>query len=217
MNQSQNRISGLYAVTPDTADLPGLLQKTEAALAGGARIIQYRNKVLAASSTSSDRRANTEIASALATLCRQRGAIFIVNDDPHLALEIGADGVHLGGTDIGLEAARKLLGNEALIGVSCYDDLQRAKDAQQAGADYVAFGSVFASSTKPSAPRASLELFHQAKKQLSLPVVAIGGITLHNAADVIQAGADAIAVINAVFTATNVELAARNFSNFFQS
>jgi thiamine-phosphate pyrophosphorylase len=217
MNQNPKRISGLYAVTPDTADQSDLLLGVEAALMGGARMIQYRNKSLAASNAGIDVRKHLEMAAALAKLCRQYGDLFIVNDDADLALDVGADGVHLGSSDGDIAAARKLLGADAVIGVSCYNSLSLALEAEAAGANYVAFGSMFASTTKPQAPSTTLELLHQAKKQLAIPVVAIGGITLHNAADVVQAGAHAVAVINAVFAAPDIAQAAREFTNLFQS
>ena len=126
-----------------------------------------------------------------------------------------ADGVHLGCDDMDIAEARKVLGPDKVIGVSCYNDLERAIQAEAAGADYVAFGSMFVSPTKPDAPRASLDLIRDAKKHLRIPVVAIGGITLQNAALLVEAGADAIAVINAVFSASDITQTARNFSELF--
>jgi thiamine-phosphate pyrophosphorylase len=199
-------IKGLYAVTPDSNDRDALVAKVEAALLGGARMVQYRNK-----QAHINIRTHLETASALAKLCRQHGAIFIINDDANLALNIGADGIHLGQDDGDIASARKLLGKEAIIGVSCYNSLERALAAQQQGADYAAFGTMFSSSTKPNAPRATLDLLRLAKVQLNIPIVAIGGISLHNAADVVDAGADALAVINALFDAPDIQKAAQDF------
>jgi thiamine-phosphate pyrophosphorylase len=201
------RISGLYAITPDASSADGLLPRVKECLKGGARIVQYRNKV--------DSAPHLEIASTLAVLCRQYEAVFIVNDDVELAVAAGADGVHLGREDGDIALARRQLGPEGIIGVSCYGSLEHALFAQLAGADYVAFGSVFASPTKPQAPHIPLSLLTEARSQLDIPVVAIGGITLQNAAQVVASGADAIAVISAVFDTPDVAGAAQNFSNFF--
>ncbi|MFM9913028.1 MAG: thiamine phosphate synthase [Methylophilaceae bacterium] len=208
MNLNPKHISGLYAVTPDSNDGDALVAKVEAALLGGARIVQYRNKQAHIS-------IHLETASALAKLCHQHGAIFIINDDADLALNVGADGVHLGKDDGDIASTRKLLGKDAIIGVSCYNSLERALAAEQQGANYVAFGAMFPSSTKPNAPRATLELLRAAKTQLNIPIVAIGGISLHNAADVVNAGADALAVINALFDAPDIQNTAQQFSDFY--
>jgi thiamine-phosphate pyrophosphorylase len=199
------RISGLYAITPDCASLAKLLPLAEAVIAGGASVLQYRNKIAAP---------HAQMVQALAALCRHENVIFIVNDNLQLARY--ADGVHLGKEDGDIVSARLQLGADKIIGVSCYDSLERAVAAEQAGADYVAFGSMFDSSTKPQAARASLELLRQAQSGLHLPIVAIGGITLQNAQAVVSAGADAIAVINAVFAATDPCAAAREFTNIFE-
>jgi thiamine-phosphate pyrophosphorylase len=202
-------INGLYAVTPDTADLENLLLRVEACLMGGARVVQYRNKTADAP--------HLAMATALARLCRQYGVPLIVNDDIELALAAGADGVHLGREDGDVVSARRQLGADSMIGISCYGDLQLAFDAQQGGANYVAFGSMFASPTKPHARHAPLSLLTDAAAQLHIPIVAIGGITLQNALPAIVAGADAIAVISAVFDAPDVQKAAQNFSNLFKT
>ncbi len=197
-------ISGLYAITPDLADTAVLLAKTQAALAGGARLLQYRNKT-------ADENLRREQAAALRELCRRYGAMLIINDHVELAREIDADGVHVGADDAGVAAARTRLGHSKIIGATCYNDLQRALAAAAQGADYVAFGSFFASSVKPGAVRAPLALLQQARRQVTVPVVAIGGITLDNAAGLIDAGANAVAVISALFAAPDVEVAARKF------
>lgn len=185
------RLAGLYAVTPDEDDTAVLVAKCAAALDGGAHAIQYRHK----SAPPALREAQ---ARAIAALCRARGALFIVNDDAALAARMGADGVHLGEDDADLVVGRRIVGSGALIGISCYNDLARARAAVAGGADYVAFGSLFASTVKPQARRASLTLLGDARA-LGVPVVGIGGIDAKNAAKVSAAGADAIAVISALF------------------
>jgi len=200
-------VSGLYAITPGLADSTLLMGKVDAALRGGACVVQYRNK-------SADEQLRHEQALAIARLCRGAGACFIVNDSIKLARDVAADGVHLGKDDDGVDAARALLGPAKLIGVSCYNQLWRARDAVAQGADYVAFGSFFPSSTKPGAVTASRELLRAAKK-FALPIVAIGGITSENAAGLIEAGADAVAVVSAVFDAPDVERAARRIAGLF--
>ena len=195
------RIAGLYAVTPDLADTAELAARVAAALAGGAAAIQYRNKIAGAALRHAQ-------AHALARLHALRGGLLIVNDDAALAAEIGADGVHVGEDDASIAAAREIVGPDRLVGVSCYNDLGRARAAVAAGADYVAFGSFFPSPVKPNARRAELELLGSART-LDGPVVAIGGITADNAPSLLDAGADAVAVITAVFEASDVEMAAR--------
>lgn len=190
------RLRGLYAVTPDLDDIAVLVAKVEAAIAGGAQAIQYRNK---AASDSLRRKQ----AMMLARVCDGRGALFIVNDDPALARDVGAHGVHLGEDDGALPAIRAWVGKSMLIGVSCYNDLARAKRAVAEGADYVAFGSFFPSQVKPDARRADLPLLRRAAT-LGVPVVAIGGITAANARTLVEAGADAVAVISDVFAHDDV-------------
>jgi len=209
MTPRTRAISGLYAVTPDVADTVSLLAKTHAALAGGVRWLQYRNKTAAAS-------VRSQQAMALLEACRQHGARLIVNDHVGLAREIGADGVHIGAEDTGVAEARAALGPHKIIGASCYNDLQRALVAAEQGANYVAFGSFFASQIKPGAVRASLSILRAAKQQIALPTIAIGGITLANAREVIDAGADAIAVISALFDAPDIEAAARALCALFE-
>ena len=149
-------------------------------------------------------------------LCQARGATFIINDDVDLACDVGADGVHLGRDDATVAVARKRLGSSRLIGVSCYDSLQLAEAVIAAGADYIAFGSFFPSIVKPAAVRADVSLISEAKARWPLPVVAIGGISAANAPALIEAGADALAVISAVFDASDVEAAARGIALLFQ-
>ena len=184
-------IRGLYAITPDTDNSEQLIEQVSAALDGGARILQYRNK-------GSDAVRRLWQANILKSLAQSRGALFIVNDDVALAEAIRADGVHLGRDDDAIAAARARLGDGAIIGASCYNSLDLARSAVAAGASYVAFGAVFASGTKPGAVHAPLSLFADAAS-LGVPRVAIGGISPDNAGQVVAAGADAIAVIGSLF------------------
>lgn len=203
-------ISGLYAVTADEPDTALLLGQVEAALQGGARLLQYRNKA-------ADAALRHAQAAALLPLCRAHGVPLIINDHLALCLELGADGLHLGADDGGLAAARAALGPGKLLGASCYNRLELALQAQAAGADYVAFGSCFESATKPAAVRAPLSLLGEAARATGLPVVAIGGITLDNAPLAIAAGASAVAVIGALWNAPDIRQAAQTFSNHFHS
>ena len=203
------RIAGLYAVTPDTEDTARLARAVDAALEGGARIVQYRNKI--ASPT-----LKLEQARVLKTLCARHGALFIVNDDVALAREIDADGAHVGREDPALATARETLGAGKVIGVSCYRSIELAREAQAAGADYVAFGGFYPSRVKPGAVRAPIELLTEARGALSVPIVAIGGITAENGGALVRAGADALAVISALFDSPDVTAAARAFGPLFK-
>ncbi len=203
-------IRGLYAVTPDEADTDLLLAKVEAALQGGISMLQYRNKL-------ADHKLQTQQARAILPLCRQYQVPFIINDSVKLCLTLDADGVHIGAEDGNLTEIRTRIGKYKILGASCYDRFDLALAAQQAGADYVAFGACFASSTKPNAPVANLSLFDQAQTQLTIPAVAIGGITLTNAPQVIAAGADSLAVINAIFNATDVKSSTEQFTQLFRA
>ena len=201
-------IKGLYAVTPDGLGTELLCKKVTAALQGGVSMVQYRNKA-------ADAGLRLRQATALLALCRSFNVPLIINDHLDLCAKIDADGLHLGATDCDLGAARRLLAADKIIGASCYNQFDLAINAQQAGANYVAFGACFESSTKPNAPLASLDLFTRAKKELSIPTVAIGGITLENAAQVKQAGADSIAVVNALFATEDIKNQATQFKQFF--
>lgn len=205
----KRRLAGLYAITPDEPRTDILVGKVDQALRGGAGSLQYRNKT-----AGPDLR--REQGRALAILCRAAGAAFIVNDDLALALELDADGAHLGGEDGDLAMARKQLGSGKLLGASCYDRIELAEAAARAGVDYLAFGSVFGSVTKPAAVRAPLSLFADARRRFALPLVAIGGITLQNAPQVFAAGADAVAVISAVFDAGDIAACAAGFTRLYQ-
>ncbi|MDN5924556.1 MAG: thiamine phosphate synthase [Xanthomonadales bacterium] len=198
---------GLYAIS--NGPRADLLDVCAAALAGGAQILQYRDK------TRDHPRRATE-ALALAKLCRHYRAVLIINDDVALAAAVNADGVHLGEDDADIGQTRAQLGPGAVIGVSCYDSLARAQSAAAAGADYLAFGAFFASPTKPAARHADIELLQQAQT-LQRPLVAIGGITMDNAGALIDAGAHAIAVISALFDASDVCATAQHFSGLFST
>lgn len=199
---------GLYAIA-DTATIGSdLVSAVTAAIAGGAVLIQYRDK------TADGERRHRDAAQ-LAQTCRDRGIALIINDDVELAAATGADGVHLGADDTAIREARARLPGGAIIGVSCYDSLARAQQAARQGADYVAFGSVYPSPTKPGAVRAPVEILSAAQRQLSLPIVAIGGITPDNARGLIEAGADLLAVINGVFGAGDIADAARRYARCF--
>lgn len=197
---------GLYLVTPDEADTQRLLARVAAVL-GHAALLQYRNKRAGAALRRTQ-------ADALRALCDRAGIAFIVNDDVDLAHETGADGVHLGHDDAGVAQARGVLGEAAIIGVSCYDDADRARSAATEGADYVAFGAFFPSPTKPHARRAGPALLQDAAA-LGLPRVAIGGITPDNARSLVDAGADLVAVVSGVFDAPDPVAAARAYRACF--
>lgn len=188
MNIMTEKLVGLYAIT-DPSLGGNLLSYVSSVLRSGASVVQYRNKI---SNRNEERKEIREIVH----LCHQYDAYLIVNDNPELALEVGADGVHVGRDDSSVETARALLGKNSIIGVSCYDNLQAGRDAVLAGADYVAFGSIFGSKTKPLAKRASIALLQHAKNELLVPICAIGGITRDNAKSVGATGCDLIAVIS---------------------
>ena len=198
-------MKGLYAITPDMADTGALLAKVEQVLKAGAAMLQYRNKAI-----SKDKRLLQ--ARELAPLARGYGVPFIVNDDLEIAVAVGANGVHLGKDDGDIRMARAQLVGK-ILGASCYNDLDKAKAAVRAGADYVAFGSVYPSPTKPDAVRAPLALFSH---DLGVPRCAIGGITLKNAPALIAAGASLLAVISDVFDAPDITARAAAYRKLFE-
>jgi thiamine-phosphate pyrophosphorylase len=202
---------GLYAIT-DTALLAGgvLVERVEQAIRGGATLIQYRDKQLSPAQRQHQ-------AAALATVCGNYGVPLIINDDVTLAATVGAAGVHLGEHDTGLQAARRELGPDAIIGVSCYNQVDLARQAADCGADYVAFGRFFPSSTKPAAIQATPALLTDARQAIDLPIVAIGGISPENGRELLSAGADLLAVIHGVFGQPDVEAAARRYAALFGS
>ncbi len=200
---------GLYVIT-DAGLIPDevFAERIEQALRGGARWVQYRDKRL-------DPNLRTRLARELVDCCRRFGAVSIINDDVDLAAHVCADGVHLGMDDSSPRDARAKLGADAVIGVSCYNQLERAQHAVEQGADYVAFGSFFPSKTKPHAPRADINLLRYAREHLQVPLCAIGGIKAENAKPLLDAGADMLAVISDVFAQQDIEAAARRFSILF--
>lgn len=200
-------MKGLYAITPECADTDALIDRVARALAGGIAFLQYRSKL-------ADAALRTEQARALLRLCRASGVPFIVNDDVELAAATDADGAHLGRDDGEVCTARRALAGK-LLGISCYDRLDSAHRAVEQGADYVAFGSVFTSSTKPGAVLAPLGIFPQAHS-LGVPLVAIGGITLENAHKVLAAGADCLAVISDLFGAPDIAARAAQYRQLFE-
>ena len=201
---------GLYAIT-DSNLIPAaeLATRVAQAIAGGATVIQYREKQLAASERHRQ-------AAALAALCRRHAVPLLINDDVELAAAVGAAGVHLGRDDTAIRTARERLGADAIIGVSCYNTLQRAHAAAAAGADYIAFGRFFPSHTKPDAVQAEPELLQQARRQLELPLVAIGGITPENGARLLATGANLLAVIHGVFGQPDAQAAAQRYTDLFE-
>lgn len=199
---------GVYLVTPDDIDEQDLLARSEAALGAGAVMLQFRSK----NAPAPHRRAR---AAALRALTRAHRTVLIVNDDVELALEAGADGVHLGQDDASITSARRQLGDSAIIGASCYDDLSRARAAAAAGADYLAFGAFFASPTKPHARRATPALL-DAATGFGLPLVAIGGITADNGRPLVAAGAGLLAVVSAVYAAADPAAATRRLTALFE-
>ena len=202
-------INGLYAITPDSADTDLLLSKVEAALQGGINMLQYRNKT-------ANHKLQTQQARELLPICRHYNVPLIINDSVKLCLTLDADGVHLGADGGNLAEVRARLGSSKILGASCYNRFDLALLAQKEGASYVAFGACFSSSTKPNAPVAGLGLFTRANAELIIPNVAIGGITLQNASQVIAAGASAIAIINAIFGANDVKLTSQQLSQLFK-
>ncbi|MEF8754903.1 MAG: thiamine phosphate synthase [Accumulibacter sp.] len=202
-------LRGLYAITPPGLTAAGDLALVEAALRGGAAFLQYRDKDVDAAN-------RLVTAHALRRLCHQFGARLLINDDLALALAVAADGVHLGAADGDLHAARQALPAGCLLGASCYGDFARARTAVAAGADYVAFGSVHPSTTKPLAPAAALSLFARCRSELGVPSCAIGGITIGNAPALLAAGADMLAVISDLFAAADVEARAAAYQSLFE-
>lgn len=203
------KLHGLYGIT-DTPLMPGedLLNKVEAALKGGACIIQYRDKT-------DDHERREQEARALVALCNRYQVPLLVNDDYELAAKIAAPGVHMGQTDGEVAKARALLGEQAIIGVTCHDSLELAIKAEAEGADYVAFGRFFPSNTKPGAKPAPTRLLKEAKEQLKVPICTIGGITLENAPQLIEQGADMIAVVHALFGGEDVTERAKALQQLF--
>jgi thiamine-phosphate pyrophosphorylase len=201
-------ISGMYAVTPNDLDTARLCNNVEAALRGGVKLVQYRNKM-------ADTGLRLMQASALLALCRSFKVPLVINDHLDLCAQIDADGLHLGATDCDLSAARRLLGNDKIIGASCYNQLDLALKAKEAGASYVIFGVSFNSDSALDALEGPLSEFIEAKQKISIPIVVIGNLTLDNAAQVIKAGATSIALMNGLFNAKNIQDTSQQFAQLF--
>ncbi|MEK6685068.1 MAG: thiamine phosphate synthase [Pseudomonadota bacterium] len=201
-------ISGLYAITPDLENTNDLLNKVQQALEGRVQLIQYRNKL-------ANEILRRKQAKLLLQLCREYGIPLIINDHLDLAIEIDADGLHVGQDDMSVTKARNQFGQDKIIGASCYNNLNLAVQAEKEGADYVAFGAFFSSLTKPNTISVTMDLVDQAKKKISLPIVAIGGIKLANARTVIQGGCAAVAVCNDLFHTENIKTTATQYSQLF--
>jgi thiamine-phosphate pyrophosphorylase len=206
----KKHLQGLYAITDSTLISEEKFgDVVEQAIQGGARIIQYRDK----SHDFVKRLAQAQI---LRNLCQQYAIPLIINDDIELAQRVNAEGVHLGKEDGDIDSARAVLGDSAIIGISCYNQWILAEKAEKNGADYIAFGRFFSSSTKPLAVQADIHLLIQAKQRFTIPLVAIGGITVENGKKLIEAGADCLAVIHGLFGQSNVKFAAERFSALFE-
>jgi len=199
---------GLYVVTPDWDDTQQLLEVTEAALRGGAAMVQYRHKT-----ASVDLR--REQAECLLALCRSYQTPLVINDHVDLCLDIDADGIHVGGTDASVAQVRAAVGFKKIVGASCYGDLDLARIAYRDGASYIAFGGFFPSRIKKYPVTTPFEIITQAKAEIPLPSVVIGGMTQHNSAPLVASGADMVAVISSVYMAGAPELAARGFARMF--
>ena len=206
---SNPRISGIYAITPDLIDTTNLVMLTQQVLISGVQLIQYRNKI-------ADNALKLEQAALLSTLCYEFNTPLIINDDLDLAIKVAADGVHLGAEDITVVEARRRLGPGKIIGASCYNKLRYAIEAENYGADYVAFGSFYISSTKPGAVSAPINLLRKAKQYLQIPVVAIGGIDSENIIELAYKGADAVAVSSSIFNSINIQLETKKLSCIFK-
>jgi thiamine-phosphate pyrophosphorylase len=197
--------NGLYVITQGQ----NLFLDTQQALDAGAKVVQYRDK-------SNNDISRHHQAESLQELCQQYSVPLIINDDVKLAIDVGAAGVHLGRDDGNIQNAREQLGNNKFIGTSCYNSLDLALSAQKDGANYVAFGRFFHSASKPEAKPADISLLSIAKQKIHIPIVAIGGITHNNGHILLQAGADLLAVINAVYEQPDPYNAALTFNRLFK-
>ena len=204
----RHKIAGLYGITAAMTDTAALLKKTRQILDGGARLIQYRNK-------SADRTLQRLQAKALLQICRDYHVPLLINDHVELALEVNADGVHLGAKDTDIVTARAQLGMDKIIGASCYNRLTSAVQATKSGADYVAFGAFYPTLTKHDTVTASIDILLRAKNTLDIPVVCIGGINSANALTLIKNGADAVAVCQAIYQTNDASKTAAAISRFF--
>ncbi len=207
---AKHLLKGLYVIT-DKKLIPRerFLETVEKAIRGGARIVQLREKEI-------PREEIITLGNGLLEVTRKYGIPLIINDDPTLAKEIGADGVHLGKDDPALQEARRVLGERAIVGVSCYSDIERGLAAEREGADYLAFGTPFYTPTKPERIPTPIEVLREAKKKIGIPIFAIGGITKETAPIIAETGVDGIAVITGVFGTPDPETAALELSSFFE-
>jgi thiamine-phosphate pyrophosphorylase len=209
MHKSLRLQHGVYAITPDTGQTTeDLLSLIEQVMKGGIKILQYRSKI-------SDENLRVRQAKKIKTLCRDYKVPLIINDDVALAISIEADGIHLGKSDTPCSVVRKVLEEGKIIGISCYDSVSLAQNAERDGADYVAFGSFYPSKSKPNAPLCSIETLKTASAILNIPIVAIGGIQFENAGKLVDNGADYLAVIDQLFNHPSPTLAANKLSMLF--
>ena len=205
-----NAINGLYVITDENLIADSELRHSvEQAIIGGARVVQYRNK-------SSDFLTKVSQAETILQVCNLHSVPLIINDDISLCAEVGADGVHLGQDDADIADAKDHLGSDAIVGITCHDSIDLALKAQEQGADYVAFGRFFPSLTKPGAKPADVSVLKKAKLMLNIPTVAIGGINIENAEQIINAGASSIAVAGAVFADADPKTQAEKLSSLFK-
>jgi thiamine-phosphate pyrophosphorylase len=203
-----HKLSGLYLVTPDWDDTEKLVASSELALRGGATILQYRHKT-------ADAVLRKQQAQALKTLCQRYQCLFIINDHVDLCLELDADGIHVGGTDASVAQVRNAVGPNKIVGASCYGDLQLAHTAHRQGASYVAFGGFYPSRIKKYPVTTPFNIVTLSKREIALPCVVIGGMSIENCQPLITAGADMVAAISSVYMTESPELAARGFTTLF--
>jgi len=205
---NKDNLHGLYAITDPELMGDDLIHKAQLAIEGGINILQYRNKTAPFEQQESE--ANT-----LSNLCKKNNVLFIINDNVELAIKVNADGVHLGQKDMNINQARQRLGENKIIGVTCNNKIDFALTAQQQGANYVAFGRFFTSITKPDAPQADLSLLADARKAITIPIVAIGGITHESAVSLLQEGANMLAVIQGLFGQEDILKSTQKFIKLF--
>lgn len=210
MKNNIKLLKGLYAITDPELMGKDIVSKAEQAILSGIKLLQYRNKTAPIGQQKQE-------AETLAKLCKTHNVLFIINDNVELAMAVNADGVHLGQNDTHLQQARKLLGKNKIIGVTCNNQIELALTAQQQGADYVAFGRFFNSLTKPSAPLAELSLLKEASKLITIPIVAIGGITRDSAPILLKEGADMLAVIQGIFAQSDISKTTRQLVELFNT
>lgn len=203
------KLKGLYAITDATLMGDNLLSMTEQAIRGGISLLQYRNKAAPMAQQEQE-------ALKISTLCKKNNVLFLINDNIELAIKVNADGVHLGQSDTNVQQAREQLGDK-IIGITCHNDIQLAQLAQQQGADYVAFGRFYSSQTKPSASPAELSILSEAKKSLTIPIAAIGGITVETAAILLNQGADMLAVVQGIFAQNDIFAVSQQFVEIIDS